>query len=163
MIPDRIKPYFLLSNQKQDGENTLVAGRLQCCEQHSFRVWTVGTVRRNLLHRLQLQPGPEGLAIAAACAKCGREILVFDARSDGYDNCFSPKEEPSLSAAEPLRCPKCGGESFSVDLRFEYPGEQELADLGCEQPENAFAWVWASLTCAGCGRRFTDLISCETA
>ena len=163
LIPERIKPYFLLTDQRQSGENTLVSGRLLCCEQHSFRIRTVGTMQHSLFHRLQLQPGPEGLAFGATCAKCGRTIPVFDARSDGYDNCFSPKGETSLSAAEPLRCPKCGGEFSSADLRFEYPGEQELADLGCRDPGNAFTWIWASLTCAGCGRRHTDFISCETA
>ena len=163
MIPDRIKPYFLATDQRQDGENTLISGRLQCCGQPAFSLRAVGTVRRDLFYRTSLYPGAEGLAIRATCAKCGRDILVFDAGSDGYDNCFSGAGETSFSTAGSVQCMKCGGGLFSVDLRLEYPDRRELADLDCAAPENAFTWIWVSLTCAGCGKKYTDFISCETA
>ena len=163
MIPDRIKPYFLATDQRQDGENTLISGRLQCCGQPAFSLRAVGTVRRGLLHRMSLYPGVEGLALRAACARCERDILVVDAGSDGYDNGFSKTSETPFSTAESIQCIRCGGGVFSVDLRFEYPDEQELADLGCTNPENAFTWIWISLTCSQCGKRYTDFVSHETA
>ena len=73
MIPDRIKPYFLATDQRQDGENTLISGRLQCCGQPTFSLRTVGAVQRGLLHRMSLYPGVEGLALRAACARCERD------------------------------------------------------------------------------------------
>ena len=163
MIPDRIKQYFLLTDQRQDGENTLVSGQLRCCDQPTFSLRTVGAVQRGLLHRMSLYPSAEGLAIRAVCARCGRDILVYDAGSDGYDNCFSGAGETSFSTAGSVQCMKCGGEIFSIDLRLEYPDRQELADLGCTNPENAFTWIWISLTCAKCGKRYTDFVSYETA
>ena len=163
MIPDRIKQFFLLTDQRQDGENTLVSGQLLCCEQTTFSLRTVGTVQRGLLHRMSLSPSAEGLAIRAACIRCGRDILVFDAGSDGYDNCFSRAGETSFSTAGSVQCMKCGGGIFYADLRFEYPDWRELADLGCTNPENAFTWIWISLTCSACGKRYTDFISHETA
>ena len=162
MIPDRIKQSFLLTDQRQDGENALISGRLICCGQSDFSLRVVGTMHRGLFHRMNLYPGGEELALGATCAKCGKRILVFDDKSDGYDTCFSATGETSFSTAGPVRCAKCGGESFSVDLRFEYPDERELADLDCATPENAFTWIWASLTCAGCGKKYTDFISSET-
>lgn len=163
MIPNRIKQYFLLTDQRQNGENTLVSGRLRCCEQPTFSLRTVGAVQHGLFHRMSLYPGAEGLAIRAVCAQCGRDILVFDARFDGYDNCFSGTGETSFSTAGSVQCMKCGGGIFSVELRFEYPDRQELADLGCTNPENAFTWIWISLTCSQCGKRYTDFVSHETA
>ncbi len=140
MIPDRIKPYFLATDQRQDGENTLISGRLQCCGQPAFSLRAVGTVRRGLLHRMSLYLGVEGLALRAACARCERDILVVDAGFDGYDNGFSKTGETPFSTAESIQCIRCGGGVFSVDLRFEYPDEQELADLDCTNPEDAFNW-----------------------
>lgn len=163
MIPNRIKQYFLLTDQRQNGENTLVSGRLQCCEQPAFSFSAVGTVQRGLLHRMSLYPSAEGLVLRAACARCGRDIPVFDAGSDGYGNSFSKAGETPFSTAESIQCIKCGGGSFSVDLRFEYPDERELSDLGCTDPGNAFTWMWVSLTCASCGKKYMDFVSQETA
>lgn len=108
MIPNRIKQYFLLTDQRQNGENTLVSGRLQCCEQPAFSLSAVGTVQRGLLHRMSLYPSAEGLALRAACARCGRDIPAFDAGSDGYGNSFSKAGETPFSTAESIQCIKCG-------------------------------------------------------
>ena len=49
MIPNRIKQYFLLTDQRQNGENTLVSGRLICCGQSDFSLRVVGTMQRGTL------------------------------------------------------------------------------------------------------------------
>ena len=163
MIPERIKSCFLCREQRQNGENTLISGEIVCCRQHIFSVHARGRVQKELLGRMQLRPDEDGFAIAATCQRCGKDILIFDSEQDGYDHAFSINDKRPVYPAEQVCCSKCGGNAFCMDVGFEYPHEQELADLGCSEPDEAFTWIWISLICASCGRKHTDFVSCETA
>lgn len=161
MIPQKIQPYFNTTFQEKDGENNLIEGTLTCCNDHAFEIFVVGKLKRSMFSNTCLFPENNTIMLKVRCKKCGKTISVFDSSCDGYENC--EKKLYTQIIAKPINCKKCRDDSFSVSIRYEYPGVQELENLGITEIDNAFTWIWVTLECNKCSTRYKNFIDCETA
>ena len=160
MIPKRIHSSFSTTEEKKDGENILIEGKLTCCNSYSFEIHVVGDIKRVPFNGMYLYPKGDKIAIEACCEDCGSNILVFDSDQDGYDRCNEIIERHF--GLEQVKCKRCHNSFFSVEIRYEYPDFQELIDLGITEPDDAFTWIWISLECKTCGKKYKNFIDCET-
>lgn len=160
MIPKKIQSYFKTTITKMNGNNTLIGGILTCCDLHEFEVRTAGNIKYNLLSGMYLLPANEGIALDARCRKCGKIISVFDSDQDGYERSESRCNISVIK--KPLICKKCNNNSFSIEIRYEYSDYQELIDLGITETDNAFTWIWITLECNRCGKRYNNFVDYET-
>lgn len=160
MIPEKIKPFFDVTLLKMDFANKLIEGGLACCGEHAFDVLTVGEVKHGMFFDTCLFPEKDTIILKAICKKCGKVILVFDSRCDGYGHLKEKQHAPI--AAKPFRCKKCSDDSFSVSIKYEYPTAKELKELGISETDNAFTWIWVTLGCNKCGAGYKNFIDLET-
>ena len=161
MVPERIKPYFKITHQKDDGENSLVEGVLTCCNDYAFKVFGVGEVKHSIFHGTYLLPENDIIVLEAHCQKCGKSITIFDNGCDGYD-CYEKREQTQVST-KPLNCNKCQDNSYLISIKYEYPDEQELEMLEIEEADNAFTRIWVTLECNKCRAKYKNFIDYETA
>lgn len=161
MIPQKIQPYFETTRQKNDGKNSLVEGILTCCHSHEFEVLVVGEVKRGMFSKMYLLSKDNRIVLEARCKKCGKVMSVFDSSCDGYEQCG--KNQPAHAFTQRLACKKCRDSGFSVGVKYEYPAIQELEELQKTEIDNAFTWIWSTLTCNKCGVRYKNFIDYETA
>lgn len=75
----------------------------------------------------------------------------------------SKQNATSFFLTKPFGCKKCTDNNFSVEVKYEYPDYQELMDLGITEIDNAFTWIWITLECNQCGKRYNNLVDFETA
>lgn len=160
MIPQKIFPHFEKVSQKKDSSNLYVQGNLVCCNAHNFEIFTFGTVRNGMFSRVNLLPKDERIMLKIRCKKCGKVISVFDSSCDGYET-HDDKIRPN-STLEILKCKKCLHTDFSVNVRYEYPDLKELMNLGLSDVDNKFTWIYISLMCNECGRKYKNFINLET-
>ena len=161
LIPKKIKPYFNTTNQKMDGDNTLIEGILTCCNAHDFEVFVFGEIKHSMFSKMCLFPENDKTAIEVRCRKCGKVISVFDSGCDGYEQCG--KEQYTHIQTKPIDCGKCRNGGFSVSIKYEYPDIQELAELEITEIDNVFTWIWITLECNKCRKRYRNFVSFETA
>ncbi len=158
LIPNRLKEHFKIACQNEDG--TIISGRIKCCMNSDFAIWTVGDIRKRLFKKLDIYPLNNQLKLVAECTTCKKRIIVFDSLCDGYEPLSAGIQSTSISG--PLHCEKCGAEGFSVQVRYEYPSEEELRELGISHIDTAFTWIWGTLICNTCGKHYTNFLDCET-
>lgn len=158
MVPQKVQQYFVITREKKDGDNNLVEGKLTCCNAHDFKVLVGGTINCGIFSKLHLSLENDKILMKVQCQKCGKVITVFDNSSDGYSRCAPSSPMP----IKPLRCKKCLGDIFSVDIRYEYPDIQELKELEIEEIDNAFTWIWSTLECNKCRTRYKNFLDYET-
>ena len=96
--------------------------------------------------------------------RCG-EYESSDSGDDGVfcDNrCgeYEPNGRGARAAFRRVVCNRCGGDAFSVAIRYEYSNDEALE---IAEPENAFTWIWVALECRGCGMKYRNFIDFETA
>ena len=161
MIPKKIRPYFKTIRKRIDGDNTLIEGILTCCNSHEFEVLIAGVIKYDLFSGMHLFPIGEKIALDICCKKCGKVISVFNSDQDGYDR--SEVKCGKCALKKPLFCKKCTDNTFSVEIKYEYPDQQELIDLGITEMDNAFTWIWITLECKQCGKRHSNFVDFETA
>lgn len=161
MIPQKIQPYFITTLQKKDGENTLVEGKLMCCNSHHFEVHAVGKIKQSIFSKMYLLPEDNKMILETRCKKCGKVFSVFDNNSDGYEKCEI--NQSVHNTVKPISCKKCQINDYSVAIKYEYPDIQELDNIGIVEPDNAFTWIWITLECNKCGNRYRNFIDYETA
>ena len=160
MIPPKIQPYFELTSQKKDGENSLFAGELVCCDSHDFEVLVIGKVQHDIFSKMNLYPDNDKIVMEVRCRKCGKVIPVFDSCYDGYEQCTNYRYV--YRSAKPIACTKCQSNNFRVNIKYEYPDVNELEKLEIVERDNAFTWIWVALECNECGTRYKKFIDCET-
>lgn len=161
LLPQKIRPYFTVTKQKVGSENTLIQGKLTCCNTHEFEVQIAGKVKRSLFSKAYLYSEDDAIALTVRCKRCGKEISVFNGATDGYDH-VEEKTKESIPMS-PFVCGKCSDNNFSVSIRYEYPDARELEELGISQIDKAFTWIWVMLECNSCGRKYKKFIDFETA
>ena len=97
-----------------------------------------------------------------------KKIELFARRAvDGCDACCLDSEiSRNLNETEDknilLNCNRCNGDNFSVFIKYEYPDEEELKELGFKDISNAFTWITISLTCNNCGKKYKRFIDFES-
>lgn len=112
--------------------------------------------------------------VTATCGACRRAALLFDPSRHGYDvemKHFPPEAAPPGEAVGRFGCPGCGGSTFTLVARFEYPAALVEAlesgraagypsHVGREQ--ELFTWFTLAGRCTSC-RKVTTVASCECA
>ena len=147
--------------QNNDDTGSLIEGSIECSDSSVFKIQIHGEVRKTFGNKYMLTSATDGISLCAICNVCKRRILLFDSEYDGYDNA---EKEATLNKRTTIPfCCKCDSEEFSVKVRYEYPSMDELQELGISNSNNAYTWIWVSLTCMKCGQRYTDFIDFETA
>ncbi len=160
MIPKKIRSHFKATRKKMNGDNTLIEGMLTCCNSHEFEVRTDGCIKYDLFSGMHLFPIGEKIALDVCCRKCGKVISVFNSDQDGYGRSETKCNKNALTKS--LICKKCSNNSFSIEIKYEYPDYQELLDLGITEIDNAFTWIWITLECNRCGKRYSNFVDFET-
>lgn len=161
LIPKKIQPYFEITQQTGDRDNSIIEGVLTCCNAQDFEVFVVGEIKRRPFSKMHLFSENDRIVIEARCRKCGRVIPLFDSGSDGYEKCGNKQYTPM--PMKPVDCKKCQNGGFSVRIRYEYPDIQELKELEVPEIDTAFTWIWITLVCNKCGARYEKFVDCETA
>ena len=159
-VPRRLQENFNISEERY-GSNVLVKGVLYCCDQHNFNLKYVGRVESGVINRKVIHPDDGTVVLDAACIICGRVIQVFNSNTDGYDGSVGTYKTLSTPAQNDFTCSKCSTRAFSVDVTFEYQTKEELEEEGVLDYENAFSWIWITVTCMSCGRKHKNLIDME--
>ncbi len=160
MIPKKIQPYFKTTLQKKDGDNSLIAGMLTCCNSYDFEVFVVGEIKPRMFSKMFLLPENNKVVLEVRCRKCGKAISVFDSSCDGYEH--RGKNKPTHVLTKRIDCKKCRNSGFSVEIQYEYPDIQELEELQKTEIDNAFTWIWGTLKCNKCGTRYKNFMDYET-
>ncbi len=160
MIPKKIQPYFKTTFQNKDGDNNLIEGMLICCNSHEFEILVVGEIKHKIIPRMCLIPENDMVVLEVRCKKCGKVISVFDSCCDGYEKCENNQTIHMLT--KPINCKKCYDNSFSIEIKYEYPNIQELEELEITEIDNSFTWIWCTLKCNKCGTMYKNFIDYET-
>lgn len=105
----------------------------------------------------------------------GEDEMISDGRCGGYESSdsgddgvfcvsrcggYEPNGKGVRAAFRRVVCNRCGGDAFSVAIRYEYSNDGALE---IAEPENAFTWIWVALECCGCGMKYRNFIDFETA
>lgn len=105
----------------------------------------------------------------------GKDEMISDGRCGGYESSDSGDDgvfcvsrcggyesngKGVHAAFRRVVCNRCGGDAFSVAIRYEYSNDGALE---IAEPENAFTWIWVALECRGCGMKYRNFIDFETA
>ena len=152
-VPTHLQPFFMQRVDK--GNDTQITGDIRCsCGSTSFAA---------------MHSRDDDCVYRLICAGCGQDILLFDARTHGWDAlvCHMPGEYLG-QGEETEKCESCGGECFEVTVWIEPIEKAEF--ISCaegELPEeawvNAFTWFAAHLTCTRCGKQKRGWADIETA
>lgn len=160
-IPKQLQGFFLpqISGKKSSG---ITAGTLACCT-NKFQVFYSGNLESGIWGSQYFQPDNNGLSILCRCTTCGKDILVFDSNEHGYDACTQIADtKKEKRVFRPLFCSRCKRSEFEIDVSFEFPPEKELEEDDFSDPSNAFTWIWSSITCMSCGKRYRKILDFET-
>lgn len=161
MIPNHLQGLFLPQNKRQRVSGT-AKGLLTCCT-NQFQVFFSGALKIGIWGKPRLQCDRNGLAVLCRCSTCKRDIVAFDSRKHGYDACIGAlNSEAHEHEFQPFLCSKCQGDTFRVELSFEYLPESELEIEEFDELSEAFTWVWASVTCTSCGMHYRKILDLET-
>ena len=161
MIPKLIQPYFHITHQNKERDNSVIEGILTCCNENDFEILVVGKVKHGLFSKIFLYPEEGRTVLEVRCKKCGKIISVFNSSFDGYGHCGMKKENICVPT-RPIDCSKCQNKSFSVAIKYEYPDIRELQELEISDIDNAFTWIWITLRCNKCETKYKNFVDCET-
>ena len=162
LVPKRLQKNFELTQEKP-GDYITVKGVLSCCNQNHFSISYLGELKTTFLGHKYIVP-ESGAVLWAKCKTCGKEIMVFNGKTDGYDYSVSENADLSLtlSGHAAFSCSKCSNDFFSVCLEFQYLDKEEYIKEGIHEYENAFLWIWLTLTCSSCKKTFKNFFDMET-
>ncbi len=160
MIDFKNSPNFNVKNVKNKPDEIVVKGNLECCCSQFFTINVYGSIQKSLFGKKCLMAKNERIIITAKCIHCGKTFLVFDNCCNGYDNCQSARLlEPNMDT---FLCEKCLSNNFSLEIKYEYPSEEELDSLGFLEKEEAFTWIWITIKCNNCGCVYKNFVDFET-
>lgn len=166
MIPKKIEPYFKIL-KKDDIKSRLVEGNITCCGSNDFEVHVNGLVKQKNFFKMYLSQNENDFVILKVkCKKCDKIISVFDSRCDGYDmicGVYDTYIKNQLSyITTPINCKKCGENSYSVKIKYEYPDIEDIESVKVTDQDNAFSWIWVSMKCNKCKTKYKNFIDFET-
>ena len=156
MIPTKIKSFFKIDYIKND----ITSGRVNCCETNAFNIYYNGEIEKNIILGTYLSENNDSISLSAKCLKCGRLIKIFNSHCED-DNTLRIINKNNIKNI-PFNCSRCRDSNFSISIKYEYPDEDELKELGFKDISNAFTWITISLTCNNCGRKYKKFIDFES-
>ena len=162
MIPKKIQPHCRIIYVKEEDDTVLTEGICTCCNTSEFLVWISGELKHGFFTKMYLVPKNEWMAVNVQCTKCNKMISVYDSNSDGYDNVEYHQYTIKRDQPQIVFCKKCRGSNFSLSIKYEYSGIQELRELGIMEIDNAFSWIWCTLECINCGTKYRHFVDHET-
>ena len=162
LIPNEIRTHFDIIEVKKDTEDSLVKGKIRCCDTNSFEVLVTGKVKYGIFSKMKLFPKNDIIVFELCCKKCGKIFSVFNTEYNGYDECKGICIENIKKPDLLVKCRKCQAMDFSVELQYEYPDIQELEQLKISDVSNAYTWVRGMIECNRCGTRYRNFLDCET-
>ncbi|MDR2956638.1 MAG: hypothetical protein LBU61_00460 [Coriobacteriales bacterium] len=150
-----------------EGDTIVSEGNLSClCSCTSFTVQHWGETRKGILGQVELiATGENGVGMSLSCQKCGTSLTLFDSETDGYDvvvRGVTSSTKNTLKKLETLSCPKCFNKQFHVKVKYEHLPKTETDVVGLLDSKNAFQWIWVSLECNSCSKKFRNFIDHET-
>jgi len=162
-VPKKLQENFKLIEENH-GDNILVMGAISCCGSRDFIISYFGDLEKTLFGHKYIIGEYNHVGLLAKCKNCGKEISLFNGFTDGYDNCALGLHDvlPLLNYND-FMCDKCKRNYFSIEICFEYQSREELEEIGIQEYENAFSWIWISVVCSSCKKKYEDLIDIETA
>lgn len=143
MFLERIKKNIINVNYKND----IVVGDLCCCNQFEFELYEFND---------------ENIIIDAVCSKCNKKFNLYNSLTDGYNNCISKHINKNIKLKK-IYCKKCKKSHFKVNIKLEYPPLEELLEDKIYPVDNAFSWIWITLTCCNCKKKYKNYVNEETA
>ena len=72
------------------------------------------------------------------------------------------KKKKDVFKTKPFVCIKCKSNDFKVKIKYEYTDINELDKLRKKEKDNAFSWIWISLECNKCGKKYKNFVDLET-
>lgn len=72
------------------------------------------------------------------------------------------KEEKSIFKTKSFECRKCKNNDFKVKIKYEYIDINELDELRRKGKDNDFSYIWISLECNKCGKKYKNFVDLET-
>ena len=164
-VPEKIKDYYVPISFK-DGDNIISEGNLRCsCSNNTFSLKYLGKIDCTLW-KAHISPSDESvLILVVSCDECGKDICLFDSRTDGNDAVFSTIDKKKAPDSYPIEkltvfaCPKCKDNHFELKVKYEHPNdiERDIKDYG-----NTFGWIWVDLICSSCKKGFKRFLDFET-
>lgn len=150
-IPENVKDYYVPISFK-DGDNVISEGSLRCsCLSNTFSVQYFGQIGYGLW-KPHIFPTDENLIfLMISCDKCGKNICLFDSRTDGNDavaEILEKKTTPVSFLTDGLNifnCPKCKESHFVLKVKCEHSPKKEIIECGIQDYPNTFGWVWVDL------------------
>ena len=160
MNPTKIAKYFVVANEKLTKDCILTEGNISCCNMSNFHVRVKGNVKYGLISKMRLVQQSGRIAIDAECVICNNAIRVFDSLYDGLGG----KKDylDSCSFTNPVYCKKCECNDFSITVKYEYSGIEEIKELSLSEINNAYSWIWVTLKCNNCGEIYKNFVNFET-
>lgn len=155
-IPRRISDYFVTV---EDRGEIAVRGALKCscgCDRFALKYFgKKGSIISPDIVKSRYD-GEKRLVLAAQCKDCGKEILVYDSATDGYNGyADAPAFDGPL---EQFFCKSCGSNDFSLEIAYNSQGKEELQDRGIENWQDNFEMILCSGSCRHCGKIYTGIV-----
>ncbi len=157
-IPKRIQNHFNCESRKVSGDNTLVGGKITCCNKSDFELEISGEVINKFLLGTYLYSETGDIRTTLICKECREKLILFDSTIDGYRCCTENLDHKNIQSEKKWNCPKCKGNNFSVYAKYEYPNMEELKELGIKEKDNAFTWIVITVKCNGCGKVYKGFV-----
>ena len=155
-IPHRISDYFVTV---EDRGEIAVRGTLKCscgCEQFALKYFgKKGSIFSPDIVKDRYD-GEKRLVLVAQCKDCGKEILVYDSITDGYDG---DADAPAFDGPlEQFFCKGCGDQDFSLQIAYNSSGREALLEEGVENWQDKFSMILCSSSCRHCGKEYKGFV-----
>ena len=143
-IPSHLRQYLIPAGDENCEYE--VAGNIQCpCGNEEFEIWESNG----------------RCAIRLVCARCGKEIILFDAGQHGW-NGFVCGEEEYIDRTLPFQqyiCAHCGKNRFRICVSINSQGREDFIEecvaydpsFSADDWTDGFECIAVSVSCGKCG------------
>ena len=170
--PKHLRGLFVADLEKSTEHE--LHGTIKCgCGSDTFHpLYVASRVEEEGQHFLQVvEIGEQWFCrIGARCASCGREHLLFDDHSHGWNGYVCTDEQVRQIPRPPFQewsCHHCGATTHRIAIVIQ--GEDMNSALGEGEDTlteadwfEAFGWFTVDLTCSACGCGPTKILDYET-
>ena len=167
-IPLKTLDYYHPVSFKEESYDIISKGQILCpCSCKDFSIRYKGDLRKGLFGQVSLHALDENdLGISLTCNECGKSLILFDIKTDGYDAVIEENLSPVNSShveLQTLLCPKCQKGQYFVNVKYAHYPKTETDEDGIQDYKNAFQWIWVDLECSSCSKKFKNFVDIETA
>lgn len=164
MLPTRLVPFAKNVESKDDGYNEVTKLDIKYNNKDIFIVYYVGNLIRKIFGSYIVESKGNLVISVKPIGNTNKEIVIFNNRLDGYINCFTKKKTIIKNYNyKKFTCLKCQNDTFTIKLKLEYISRKNLKDeeLVIDDYSNSFQWIWISLQCSKCQKKYKSIIDYE--